>query len=212
MQNRYGKRINMEAVKAAEKKFIRKITISIITIFICLFGLSCTAYAFFSSVVVTKIALIQTAVFDLNVESVEAAPTNNDFYVLDNTSGATDMVYTFNIKKADVATAEVGFCRIDIKTNISDDYQTCYTKPIGKYLDNNTSVETLQRVIRIIVPAGEVANIKFTAEWGSYSGTEVFDESNDLLPGFAVRSDLQNAEVATEEQNEETVPDDTATP
>jgi len=196
------KHLDMEAIKEAEKRFVRRMTTSIVSILVCLLGLSFSAYAYFTNNAIANIALIQSAYYELDIEPIETVQQNGDIYVLDNTAGSEIKTYQFNVKKSDTATAEVGYCKVNIKTDAdtADSCQTYYTKPIGVFLDNGTSTEVLQRTVSVSVPAGKSAEVSFIAEWGTYSGTDAVADGEVIQPAFAVVVQLQEEEITDIQQ------------
>ena len=182
-----AKNTSIESKKIAEKRFMKRISASIASILICLFGLGFSAYAYFTNTTVASLSIIQTAYYELDIESLESIQEIDNYYMLDNTAGSSSKVYNFNIKKSATATAEVGYCKVEIITdsNAGNGCQTYYIKPIGAFLENNTQVEVLQRTVSVSIPAGKSAKILFNAEWGTYSGTDVVADGETIEPTFA---------------------------
>ena len=164
-----------------EKVLVARVAVSVALILLCMAIMNFTAYAYFSCNVSSGINTIQSARYDLDItppaelaSAVDNGLDENDWtdvYVLDN-SGNTEKTFSFTLTKSKDATAKVGYCKIEIKTDVNDasnkdDVQRFYTKPIGTYVENNTSVTVDSRNVEIVVAANKTATVTFVAEWGT---------------------------------------------
>ena len=179
-----------------DKIFLMKIARSLIAVFLCLISLTLSAYAYFSSGATSKLGVIQTAYYDMKIEPLETVQTNGSYYILDNVAGTEAKSFKFNISLTDLSTASIGYCKVLIKTDVNtapDDYQTLYTMPIGKFLNGGNMVEINQRTLSIVIPAGKTAEVGFISEWGTYTGSDIIDDSVNFQPAFATQDATQDA-------------------
>ena len=186
--------------KVQEKALLTRIALSVTLIVFCMAAMSITAYAYFTCSITANISPIQSAVWCVTVEAEPDVTAENEVYALDNTAGTEERVYQFTLKKAENATASHGYVKIDIKTDVDGfaSVQTYYSQPMGRFLQDGTMIDDLDRVIKITVPAGNAAYVSFIAEWGTCAKEPVVEE---ILPLFA--------EVIPETEPETTEPETT---
>lgn len=183
-----------EQEKIREKTLLARITVSFVIMVFCLTANVVSAYAYFTCTITSGNNTIRSASFFIDVQPPENAVSvlpDTDSYLLDNQSNET-AEYTFVIKKATQATASVGYCRVEVVTDVntaededpSNDVQKFFTRPIGTYLDPDTEekMETLSREIVIKVLAGQTAQVSFHAEWGSCSQEPIIEKI--ITPNF----------------------------
>lgn len=156
-----------------------------------------TAYAYFSISVVTDDTSVKAAKWSLDVTCSDDIQPVDKLYTLDNTKGTTEKTYAFTLEPSREATAQTGYAKIEIKTDVDNfaSFNAYYTKPIGTYKVNGIIFTAEKRVIKIIVPAGKLAIVKITDEWGSCA-YEAFDDEKEaaITPNYAavVQSNAQN--------------------
>ncbi len=122
---------------------------------------------------------------ELDEEIVIESQTDESEAIVESMTGVQieTEVFAFTLKKSDASTAKVGFVRIDVYyqkagETIPSDITTKYTQPIGTYVNSEGNETTIDsRVIGIEVPEGYTVYVKFTSEWGSYSGEGILSSS-----------------------------------
>lgn len=198
--------------KVRERSMLVRITMSAVMIVMCMAAMSITAYAYFSTSITANISPVQSAVWRIAVEAEPDVVLDGEFYALDNREGTEPRVYQLTLSKAADATASHGYVKIDIKTDV-DDYgalQTYYSQPMGKFLLNGSMTEDLDRDVAVTVPAGKLAYVKFTAEWGTCAKEPVIEESQGIVPMFAETADIE--EITEPETTEEVTEPETTVP
>lgn len=174
-----------------EKVLVARVAVSVALILLCMAIMNFTAYAYFSCNVSSGINTIQSARYDLDIDpptelasTVDNGLDENDWtdvYVLDNSGNTENKTFSFTLTKSKDATAKVGYCKIEIKTDVNDasnkdDVQCFYTKPIGTYVENGTPVTADSRNVKIVVAANKTATVTFVAEWGTCGETPIGEE------------------------------------
>lgn len=176
--------------KVCEKVMVSRITFSVVLILVCMAAMSFTAYAYFSHTLTANVAVIQSATWEIKATPEADVVLDGEFYQLDNHNGAEDRTFEFNIKEdSETATATVGYVRIDIKTDV-DGLQTYYSQPIGDFLEDGKLITDSERSVKIIVPAGKTAYVKFTGEWGTCAKEPIIEESAGIEPRFSAAASV----------------------
>lgn len=191
--------------KIPEKAMLTRIIVSVTMILSCMAAMSITAYAYFSCAIFSGMTQIQAAVWKIAVTAEADVTENTGVYAMDNSTGTEERVYQFKVAKDPAATASLGYVKIDVKTDV-DNYgtqQTYYSQHLGKFLVNDVMTEDLDRVVKITVPAGKIAYVQFTAEWGTCTKQPVFEESAGILPLYAAGVEI-TPEITEPETTEET--------
>ena len=183
-----------------EKVLVARVAVSVALILLCMAIMNFTAYAYFSCNVSSGINTIQSARYDLDIDpptelasTVDNGLDENDWtdvYVLDNSGNTENKTFSFTLTKSKDATAKVGYCKIEIKTDVNDasnkdDVQCFYTKPIGTYVENGTPVTADSRNVKIVVAANKTATVTFVAEWGTCGETPIEGETIKPIYGAA---------------------------
>ena len=161
--------------KARSRTLLWRIACSILSIAISVTAVSFGAYAYFSDTVVSVSNRIQAARYSLTV-TADVLPAADGTYTLDNRESNTARSFSFTIEKAREATASAGYCRIQVTVDGAATYY--YTRPIGDFKQGNESVSVPSRSVTIRVPPYTVAEVQFTAQWGSSGKTPL---QGDLL-------------------------------
>ncbi len=202
--------------KVREKVMLTRIATSFVLILICLAAMSLTAYAYFSHSTSVQIEPIRSATWEIDVTADDDVVQNNGFYAMDNREGETLREFTFTLSKKETeSSATVGYVKIDVMTDF-DDYnepQTFYSEHIGEFILNDQMTTDLERVIKITVPAGKIAYVAFTGEWGTCAKEPVAEEIASINPNFAAVLDETEKDVDALVQgtnNEQSSSDDTA--
>ena len=169
--------------KIRDKVFFTRITVIVVSMIACLMAMSISAYAYFSVNVYSKTSTVKSAYYNLNVTPVEEIEVTDGVFMLDNSEGTEAKNFSFNLEKSPDSTASVGYCEILVKTN-TDEAQSFYTKPIGTFKELEQTSTLNKRTVSIEIPAGKTANVSFTSQWGSYSGTALDEANEKLTPSF----------------------------
>lgn len=188
--------------KLSEKVFLARITLSITLIVVCLAAMSYSAYAYFSCTVTSGVNIIRSAVYKLDIipEIAELQPVGG-IYILDNTAGTDTAEYKFKIVKSKEATADVGYCEIEIQTD-DGRHQTLYTEPIGTFKAGGEKHTDEEFTLILKVDKGVKAMVSFTAQWGSCAGVLIPDGTVVELTAPVSSEETQQA-VEDEAQNTE---------
>ena len=183
-----------------EKVLVARVAVSVALILLCMAIMNFTAYAYFSCNVSSGLNTIQSAKYDLDItpptELASVADNNvnkNDWteiYVLDNSGSTEEKNFSFTLAKSENTTAKVGYCKIEIKTDVNDannagDVQRFYTKPIGTYVENDIPVTNDSRTVTIAVAPNKTATVTFVAEWGTCGETPIEGETIEPTYGAA---------------------------
>ena len=183
-----------------EKVLVARVAVSVALILLCMAIMNFTAYAYFSCNVSSGLNTIQSAKYDLDItpptELASVADNNvnkNDWteiYVLDNSGSTEEKNFSFTLAKSENTTAKVGYCKIEIKTDVNDannagDVQRFYTKPIGTYVENDIPVTNDSRTVTIAVAPNKTATVTFVAEWGTCGETPIEGETIKPIYGAA---------------------------
>lgn len=184
-----------------DKVLLMRISVSVAIMIVCMMAIGLTAYAYFSVSEITGYTHVKAASWELDVSCSNDIQPLDGIYTLDNSSGSSDQTYTLTLKSSTNATAQTGYAKVEIKTDIDGftTFQPYYTKPIGTYKFNGIIFTDNQREIKITVPAGKVAIVKITAEWGSCA-YEAFDDEQAITPSYAanVQIDKDSTDPITE--------------
>lgn len=198
--------------RMSDNLFMIRITVTICVIILMLAAMTFTSYAYFSSSISSAKNVIKASSYKLAVtppvdtDVTVLAEWGEGSYLLDNSGGSVDKVYSFNLTDVVESIATVGYCKIDIKTDINDpieatDKQTFYTEPIWNSDFAADTTKTVSRDIKITVKAGKTAKIKFTSEWGTCNITSIVNDT--IEPEFLSSSTL-SLENPVAEDNKET--------
>ena len=142
--------------KTHEKSFAAHITVYMLTIVLCLCGMSFSAYAWFSASVFSGISNISAANYNLLVSVTDN--NNNAVLLTDNTfDAAARTEYSVTLRYDSSCTADTGFCIINIDNNFDGTIDAAYhTSQITK--DGGE----LKFKIHFDTPA----KVSFVAHWG----------------------------------------------
>lgn len=197
-----------EEGKIREKTFMTRITLSIISMVLCLGVMGFTAYAYFSCNITSNNITIQSASYNLDVavtdvtpaeengvavatEQTEIMPNAEGYYIFENVAAdenaeAQDKTYEFVLTTSATNTASVGYGKFEVLTDVNADgtRQLYYTTPIGTYLDNGQSVENIEYKLKIFVPANKTVKVKVIAEWGTCARGPAMVEDTTIVPDF----------------------------
>ncbi len=157
--------LKSDSRKNSERAVMAKIAVGIIGIIACLGAMSITAVAFFSFNISSNSNIIKSASYTLDITPPESMAVS-DSYLLDNSTGDTEKKFTFKISVSAEATASVGFCEINVKTD-TDAVQTFYTKPIWTNTDAQYPERLNSRMVEITVMPYKTATVSFISQWGS---------------------------------------------
>ena len=161
--------------KITEKVFLTQMTLSIVSIIICVISVAYCAVAFFSHENIKMTMQIDR--FDLVItppDVCEKIATNT--FRLNNESDAP-ATYEFLLEKnsPDVA---LGFCRVSV-ADFSGKIGDFYTHPIGAFLKDGQTVTQDSRSVCITVDAQKSVSVNFTAQNGSCA-LDTFDGNIDI--------------------------------
>lgn len=157
--------------KIRDKVMVVRVAVTVIAMMLCLFGMTYSAYAYFSHSVTSESNMIQSADYNLTVTvsnnadpSAELIPGNGGYYSLG--------VGTYSVKLVKSGSAKTGFCLIEV--TVGSTVAKYYTQQIG--LDNGN--ESKEMSFTIDVPDGQAVKVKFVPHWGTsiYHG----DSANPL--------------------------------
>lgn len=158
--------------KISDKVLFTRIFISFAVIIACLFAMGFSAYAYFSASITSHPTSIVSATYDL-VVTPPIGIEKSDTYEL------SEGEHVFILSCVDsTSSASVGYCKILVKTDANDlyddnDNQVFYTEPIWN--SDGSTEKPNTRSVKISVPQGKTALVRFLPRWGSYSGESISD-------------------------------------
>lgn len=198
--------------KIKEKVLYARIGVSVLFIILCIAAVDITAYAFYTCSVTSRANTIQAANFDLEILQDTDAQSLESYYVLNNENGNQAGGFTFQLKKKEDASATVGYCKIEIAySDDKSDVQSYYTEPIGSYIENDEEVVINTRSIKIYVPAGQTATVKFTPNWGTCACEENVLSGEPMILGDKEAARYNSPDVGVENFREADLPGTTTT-
>ncbi len=145
--------------KVSEKVFLTRISVSLLSMLICVIGLCTGTWAYFTAMVSSETTTIMAATYNLNIQSGEGIE-----YTEEKTfkcSGNSNHLYTFTLEA--IGTAENGYCVIYVEGDSNSPY---YTNQIGK-----DSTLTIQ------IKAADGTTVLFEPQWGT---SATFDSGETL--------------------------------
>lgn len=151
----------------SDAAFLVRMIACFVGMFACMLSLCVVTYALYSYDIGSGANRIQAASFDLEVEITDLSkpdePPVTGGYDYSLVSG------THKVTLSAVGDASTGYCKIALIDDNGVAYETHFTQQIGK-----------GEVIEFTVTLSEDANIRFSPQWGTYSG------EGDILDGGAV--------------------------
>lgn len=151
--------------KISEKAFLGRITVSVIVILACLFGMAFSAYAFFADNIYASNNMIVAANYDLDwiitVDGQQSIKTG----ILLGDEADVPKDYVVSISTGAESTADTGFCIIEVDFGNDNTTDLVYhTAQIGTDVNAPGGKRTnLEFTLRV----NQLAYIKFTPHWGT---------------------------------------------
>lgn len=193
MKKFYDKHFRVkENEKIREHVMMMRIVLAVAVVCVSMCSMGITAYAFFTYTVTSSSNVIKAASYWTNKSAVEygtdgsvvATISDDDGYlVLKNNSTE---IHTFDLTLKAAGTASVGYARIEVVTYDGESVyssETFYTEPIRKDVHTGSN----GYVIHIVVPAGELATVQVTDNWGSCARKAILASGTVLEPPFPER-------------------------
>lgn len=151
----------------SDASFMVRISFCFAGILLFMLSLCVTAYAMFSYNVGSGTTKIQAANFDLDVKITDLSKPDEP-----PVTGGYDyrlVTGTHKVTLTAEGNASTGYCKIALLDDNGVAYETHFTQQLGK-----------GEVIEFTITLSEDANIRFSPQWGTYSG------EGDILDGGAV--------------------------
>ena len=162
--------------KVRENVMMTRLAVTVVTMLLCLFAMTLTAYAYFSYNVSSGFNVIKSSNFDVSIQITDNDAEVVKVYKIDNTTHTVyleaDKTYSVTIDESENSTANTGFCIVT-----AEDCPFVYhTQQLG--VDESVEGGRTKKIeFKLQVDVKTV--VKFISPWGASSHYDDYREKGD---------------------------------